>query len=589
MNPAAQGRSSNLKDHEIVTFSRLALSLANDYESIFYINTKNDSYVEYGASEDDKSLSILSLGDDFYSDVTYNVPRIVYEDDRAAFLNVFKKKNLIANLKSGKSFMHDYRLVINGNVLYYQLKAIRGSGDDSNYIILGVKNVDDQVRREMLAAAESRIYGEISMALSSRYEVIYYIDAETGRFTQYSSSDEYSKLGVSLQGEDFFSTAMIDIEKYIDPEDRDRIKQSITKENLLEALNQTGAVSFTYRQLLDGRTQYVTMTIVRPKNKANRIIIGVMNVDAQVRREQAARAESETYSKIINALAKRYEVIYYVNLDTDHYQEFSSSDKYSKLKIGEVGENFFSETQANMKRDIYPEDYPIMAKTMEKQQFISSLEQTGTTSFTYRLMLDGRPQYVTLFALRPEDDMHHVIVAVSNIDKAKQREMEIRAALGNAMDLANKDALTKVKNKHAYTQAARELEERAATEDLEYAVIVMDINGLKNVNDTQGHNAGDEYIKASCHIICTVFKHSPVFRIGGDEFVVLLTGQDFDNRESLLDYFKDIVMSNSKKGLASLASGLATYDKALDSGIESVFERADKAMYENKKLFRSVQ
>ena len=583
-----QHSAKDLGDHEIVTFSRLALSLANDYESIYYINTKDDSYVEYGTTGEEKSLTVLSLGDDFFTDVTYNVPKLVYKDDRAAFLEVFKKQGLLDNLRDGRSFMHNYRLIIADKVVYYQLKAIRGSGADSDFIIVGVKNVDKQVRREMLAAAESRIYGEISMALSSRYEVIYYIDTETNRYTQYSSSDDYAKLGVSQKGEDFFSTAMADIDKYIDPEDRERTKMLVKKENLLEALSRTGAVSFTYRQLLGERSQYVTMTAVRPKNDVNRIIIGVMNVDAQIRREQAAIAESETYSQIINALAEQYEVIYYVDLDTDHYQEFSSSDKYSKLKIGEVGENFFGDTQRNMKRDIFPEDYPIMAKAMEKQQFISDLSETGSTSITYRLMLDGRPQYVTLFAIRPKEDMHHVIVAVTNIDAAKQREMEFRAALGTAMDIANKDALTKVKNKHAYTQAVKELDEQAAAEGIEYAVIVMDINGLKHVNDTQGHHAGDIYIKDCCHIICSVFKHSPVFRIGGDEFTVLLTGEDFDNRETLLDHFKDIVMENKKKGLASLACGMATFDKGLDKDVESVFERADKAMYDNKKIFKGM-
>jgi len=580
--------NNNLKDHEIVTFSRLALSLANDYESIYYINAKDDSYVEYGASGEDKNLTVLSLGDDFFKDVTFNVPRVVYEDDREDFLKAFEKKNMFSQLEGGRSFMHNYRLVMQGKIVYYQLKAIRGSGIDSGFIIVGVKNVDAQVRRELIAAAESRIYGEISMALSSRYEVIYYIDAQTNRYTEYSSSNNYAKLGIKKQGEDFFTAAVDDIDRYIDPEDRERTRQMMNKQNLLEALNRTGAVSFTYRQLLDGRSQYVTMTVVRPMNDANRIIIGVMNVDSQIRREKAAREESETYGQIINALAKQYEVIYYVNLDNDHYQEFSASDKYARLKIGEVGENFFADTQRNMKRDIYAEDYPIMAKAMEKQQFISDLEQTGSTSITYRLMLEGRPQYVTLIAIRPQEDSRHVIVAVSNIDAAKQREMEFRAALGTAMDLANKDALTKVKNKHAYTQAVKELEEKALSCDAKYAIVVMDINGLKHINDTQGHHAGDEYIKASSHIICTVFKHSPVFRIGGDEFAVLLTGHDFDEREHLLERFNDIVTSNAKKGLANLAFGMATYDKDLDSSIEAVFERADKAMYENKKQFKAM-
>ncbi len=589
MDSAGSGtNNSELRDHEIVTFSRLALSLATDYESIYYINANDNSYVEYGRVGSDETLTVLSLGDDFFKDVPYNAERLVYKADLSAFLDFFDREKLLDRLNSGKAFMHDYRLVLGGNAVYYQLKAIRGSGADSSFIIVGVKNVDEQVRKEMIAAAESKIYGEISMSLASRYEVIYYIDTQTNMFTLYSSSDEFDKLGTSKKGDDFFTQAKADIKNIIDPEYLGQMEKMLNKENLLEALRQTGAVSLTYKQLLDGRSQYVTMTAVRPKNDTNRIVIGVMNVDYQVRRELAARAESETYGQIIKALAKQYEVIYYVDLDTDHYQEFSSSDKYSKLEVGVSGLDFFGDSQRNMKRDIYPEDYPIMAKAIDKQQFISDLEETGTTSITYRLMLDGRPQYVTLFAIRPEDDRRHVIVAVSNIDSAKQREMEFRAELGAAIDMANKDALTKVKNKHAYTQAVRELDDLTEKGEAEYAVVVMDINGLKHVNDTQGHHAGDEYIKACCHIICTVFKHSPVFRVGGDEFTVLLTGEDYANREDLLERFKQIVMSNRKKGLANLASGMATYDSGLDRCVESVFERADKAMYEDKRHFKGM-
>lgn len=452
MSSAGNGENmGELRDHEIVTFSRLALSLATDYESIYYINANDSSYVEYGISSDEHELTVLSLGDDFFADVIRDVPRLVYKDDRAAFLETFTKENLFSQTGSGRSFMHDYRLVKDGRTVYYQLKAIRGTGIDSDFIIVGVKNVDEQVRREM-----------------------------------------------------------------------------------------------------------------------------------------AARQESETYGQIVKALAKRYEVIFYVDLDTNSYQDFTSSEKYLKLKQGVPGKDFFEDMQRSMKRDVYHEDYPVMAKVLDKQQFVSDLEDNGTISLTYRLMLEGRPQYVTFFAIRPEDDTRHVIVAVSNIDSAKQKEMAIRAALGNAMDMANKDALTKVKNKYAYTKAVKDLNEQAARGAKEFAVVVMDINGLKHVNDTQGHSSGDEYIKESCHIICTIFKHSPVFRIGGDEFAVLLTGQDYENREELIGRFKSIVMSNKKKGLANLACGMATFDRGLDSSVESVFERADKAMYENKRLFKGM-
>ena len=67
----------------------------------------------------------------------------------------------------------------------------------------------------------------------------------------------------------------------------------------------------------------------------------------------------------------------------------------------------------------------------------------------------------------------------------------------------------------------------SGTEEPAFAAVLFDINNLKLVNDTQGHNAGDTYIRKATHIICQYFSHSQVFRIGGDEFAVVLEGQDF--------------------------------------------------------------
>ena len=67
-----------------------------------------------------------------------------------------------------------------------------------------------------------------------------------------------------------------------------------------------------------------------------------------------------------------------------------------------------------------------------------------------------------------------------------------------------------------------------------FSVVVCDVNGLKHVNDTLGHKAGDEYICAACDMICEIYDHSPVYRLGGDEFTVVLSGHDYDIREELL-------------------------------------------------------
>ena len=69
----------------------------------------------------------------------------------------------------------------------------------------------------------------------------------------------------------------------------------------------------------------------------------------------------------------------------------------------------------------------------------------------------------------------------------------------------------------------------------EFAITILDVNDLKQVNDTLGHQAGDKYLCEASKIICNIFAHSPVFRIGGDEFAVISQGSDYENIDELVN------------------------------------------------------
>ena len=126
-----------------------------------------------------------------------------------------------------------------------------------------------------------------------------------------------------------------------------------------------------------------------------------------------------------------------------------------------------------------------------------------------------------------------------------------------------------------------------------FAVAVFDINNLKRVNDEYGHDMGDMQIIAACKIICKVFSHSPVYRIGGDEFVVILTDQDLIDCLPLLDQFKTAIKEHNRNIQGDLvlqiARGIAVYDSAADLSYNDVFKRADTAMYHNKNVLKSQQ
>ena len=566
-------------ESEKLSFTSLAVALASDYLSVYVINTKDDSYVEYRTDGADEELIPISEGDDFYKDVTKNCPEQVWPEDQEYFLNTFKKETLINALNEGKSFTLNYRLNIDGKPKYFFLKTIR-AGED--YILVAVRDVDIEKRRELKATEEAVTYAQISGALASRYEVLYFINVETNNFIQYSSSQEYFNLGVTVEGEDFFEEASNDIKQFIHPDDVDYLLKHIQKDYLIKELNDLGTVILAYRQLWDGEYQYMNMIVLRPKNDDKHIVMGVVNNNAQYIREEMLKKESRTFSDISMALAENYEVIFRINTKDYTYEAFSSDDKYETFQksLGLDGSDFYRETKKIFEMVVHKDDLEMMKTALKKENFLSSIQKFGKLFLTYRMVMGGKSYYTSLFAVQSKDDPDYIVMAIANVDEAKRMEL----AYIRAMDIANHDALTSVKNKRAYVQTEVEMDEKIEKkEQSPFAVVVCDLNGLKHVNDVQGHQAGDEYIKGSCSIICDVFSHSPVFRIGGDEFAVILKGKDYDQRYELIKQLGVEQEDKRVNGIKPIAVGLSDFDSENDIRVQDVFESADSFMYEDKK------
>ena len=98
----------------------------------------------------------------------------------------------------------------------------------------------------------------------------------------------------------------------------------------------------------------------------------------------------------------------------------------------------------------------------------------------------------------------------------------------------------------------------------------------------------DLYIRAGSLLICKTFKHSPVFRICGDEFAAVLTGSDYDDRENLKESIKEQVMHNRQNGGVVIAVGSSDYVNGRDTCVLDVFKRADKEMYADKHRLKSL-
>ena len=422
------------------------------------------------------------------------------------------------------------------------------------------------------------VYESIITALSDDYFNLYYVDVETDAYIEYGSRTEKGQKGKEKRGTDFFTETRKNAERFIYKEDLESFTTAMEKTRLLAKIRKHGTFIFHYRLVIGDRPNYVGMKATRIAGDDRHIIIGISDVDSQVRDRIAAQQavkDNKSYQRL-TALINNLLVLYFIDPENNRYTEYSASKKYRELGIAKQGEDFFRSTYENSFRTIHPEDQALFHAQVTKENILAAIGQDGMFVLDYRLMRGDLPTYVRLKATMIEEEgKAMLIIGLLDEDVQIRQEQEYARRLSVARTLATVDSLTGVKNKHAYVQWEEKINTKIdAGEQEAFAVVVLDINSLKAVNDLYGHKEGDACIKKACATICGIFSHSPVFRVGGDEFVALLSGEDYERRRDLMEQINDMPKDRSKIRIGeTIAAGIAEY-------------RADRHRYVKKQFMK---
>ncbi len=292
----------------------------------------------------------------------------------------------------------------------------------------------------------------------------------------------------------------------------------------------------------------------------------------------------EAFNQIALTLGKHFDNLYYVDLETTQYSTYVSLKQFKELDTPQEGENFFEMAREIAEKYVHPDDLEDILQTFQKDTMMERLSRNRPFSMDFRLVFGGRIVHMRHIEIVCEDKKHF-LCCLENTEDEHRRNLEQERDLESAKRMARRDALTGIRNKNAFEEFAQQVNEdmKITGGAYQFAVVMCDINDLKRINDTRGHSFGDEFIQRASRMICDVFEHSAVFRIGGDEFVVVLKGRDYENRDSLLGNMKSESRANSRSLTGPVvACGMAVYDPDNDQRFSEVFERADKEMYEDK-------
>ncbi|MBR6228394.1 MAG: diguanylate cyclase [Eubacterium sp.] len=177
---------------------------------------------------------------------------------------------------------------------------------------------------------------------------------------------------------------------------------------------------------------------------------------------------------------------------------------------------------------------------------------------------------------------------ISNLLRTREQLVRTRERAELMSEMANKDSLTGLRNKRAYEVDIERLTQEIQDGYARFGIVMVDMNYLKRMNDNYGHDKGDYALQKLTRMICDSFKHSPVYRFGGDEFVVIVENIDYRDVNELVRGFRESIDASDKNEnldpweRVSAAIGFAIYDEHRDKTVDDVFHRADDSMYEQK-------
>lgn len=336
---------------------------------------------------------------------------------------------------------HDYLLPIEGNErASLFLNIIRQCASDGNAIVFDeelsagetshvlVKRVavnpvsgTAAVVVAVLASIENArkytpvTFANIAKALSSDYAFLFYVDLETEEFVQFGSTNTGNDLSAESHGDHFFQSSREKALTLLHEQDRDAFIRLFTKENVVSAIDEQGSFITSYRQYIAGEARHLIMKAVRMSDEERFIIIGVNDIEDQTKEHETLRRmqrDHVAYRRIF-ALSDEYLAIYVVDLDTNEYEEFSSTGGYENMGFSKGGTHFFSKAREESSWALLADDQPRFVAAFTKENVVATITREGSFSIDYHLMMNGKPVAVSLKAVIVEEqDGKRLVIGV---------------------------------------------------------------------------------------------------------------------------------------------------------------------------------
>jgi len=305
----------------------------------------------------------------------------VLKGSGAGFFSIVKQVSKDGN----RAFIDE--LLPDGSVAnYFIRKLAENSCAKTVALAVGVLSIRD--------ASKGTTYANLARALAKDYFKLYYINLKTDEYTEYDSASGSESMTIENHGENFFEQAKIEIPQRIHKDDMALFDKFFSKENIIKEIDSQGTFTLTYRILTNDGSFYANLKAMRMQQNGNYIIIGVSNIDSQMKQKELlekAQQEQIIYQRLMS-LTGDYIALYVVDPTTEEFTEYSSASIYGEYNLPKHGKDFFAVTRKNAEKALHPDDIAGFQKVFTLENVLHEIEHGGLFTFHGRLILGGKAQ-----------------------------------------------------------------------------------------------------------------------------------------------------------------------------------------------------
>lgn len=327
---------------------------------------------------------------------------------------------------------------------------------------------------------------------------------------------------------------------------------------------------------------WMTRQLSEMSNKAERYYFKITSLDPI----NPINIPDEFEQKALNDLEKNKEKKFYTNIEKDMYNLLGSlkvepscleCHAHQNYKVGDI----IGGLRVSVPIDSYVKNMEIL---QSKTNFLYTITIITAIVFIF----------IIIFTINSIYSREKSIVKLNNTleKKVNKRTKELSDANKKLLEISTKDYLTNIANRRYFFEIGLKSLHIAKRENSDLSIVCIDIDFFKNINDTYGHNIGDEILKLIANNINKYIRKSDILaRIGGEEFVILLNNTNEQNAYALAEkirvHIESLIYKNDKIEIrTSISMGISQL-RAKDDDLDSIIIRADKALYEAKNTGRN--